>query len=263
VARAHALALPLLASLACGRVDFVPLSGSRDGSALDASADSDVSTAIDGAVEPERDADTADSPLGVPIDSAAVLDSGSGPDGGGIPDGAADGPMASSECMDDPLASIEHGLRCGGQACPTCACGMCSVDSDCASGSCGTSERCALVTQVYIDWRLDCSELDESLVVVPSLPSGRYRFEALPSAGRYGGAPQFPWNYFVFCDDVDFAIVGDGNTPEAAFADIGSPVREVDWPGGDLRCGMFDSACSDNEGGVAFRLELLCPGFGG
>lgn len=196
--------------------------------------------------------------------------------GGGPPPTHADVPLApahDSHCSDGVRNHGESDTDCGG-SCTACGgCAACKETSDCAVGSCDEGS-CRTIEVLELDWRLDCGALQD-LPVGLWLPPGVYLATALPSAGSRwnndGAAGGLAWSWRLECNDVSFGdlgtLPGQGfASPEAAFAGLTMSTALVelapdasDPDSAALACGVVDSFCDDNRGGVALQLESWCP----
>ena len=163
----------------------------------------------------------------------------------------------------------ESDVDCGG-TCARCAlCQTCGASTDCASATCSAAGRCTFRTDVSVSWLDACQGPDHTanLVRVPGVPAGTYQVTALPSGGTVWSSVSLPstgWFWYVTCEN--FPVPGLATTPgtyyatpEAAFAALPRTTTTAAFAGGELRCSFTDSACSDNRGGVSFRMERTCP----
>jgi len=122
---------------------------------------------------------------------------------------------------------------------------------------------------VSIPWYDACQGPDHtaSVVRVPAVPAGSYQVTALGGGGTVWSSVSLPsqgWAWYITCEN--FAVPGLAtpsgtyyDTAAAAFAALPSTTSSAPFTGGDLRCYFVDSACSDNRGGVSFRMERTCP----
>lgn len=205
------------------------------------------------------------------IDAAAAggRDAAS-PDGGPGSPGADSGPATdsgSSGCADGVQNGGETGVDCGGPCGPCGACAACSGDADCASPMRCLSARCRVPQRhVVVDWRLHCPSAADGARIA-GLPAGRYRIDALWSAGNLwsdAAPPSRGWSYAIQCDGMSPTSVG--TPPGVHYAtsldawSAVSPRQElVSIAGGDLRCYRPDATCGDNQGAVEFLLAHTCP----
>ena len=179
------------------------------------------------------------------------------------------GACQPARCDDRVRNGTETDVDCGG-SCARCAlCQSCTVGSDCASGTCGASGRCTFRTDVSIPWYDACQGPDHtaSVVRVPAVPAGNYQVTALGGGGIVWSSVSLPstgWAWYITCEN--FAVPGLSTpsgtyyaTAAAAFSALPSTTSSAPFTGGDLRCYFVDSACSDNRGGVSFRMERTCP----
>lgn len=125
----------------------------------------------------------------------------------------------------------------------------------------------AFVAEVYIDWVGHC--IQDGLgtpLIMANLPAGNYRFTALPSAGSWTeSTPERSgdWHYNAVCDGLPIPVLGGPccfNTPDEAFLRLTEGTGVVTtspFSGGDMSCYIEDSFCSDNQGGVRFRMEQI------
>jgi len=171
---------------------------------------------------------------------------------------------AAPACDDRIRNGDESDVDCGG-SCAACGdCRGCTSDDHCARGRC-VMGRCALETELYVDWRTHCST-DGSLRVTADLPAGMYRVTAVNSGGTVWGSAAPPtrgWYYRIECENLVAPTVATPSgiyyaNAATAYASLMSTTEDVDFAGGTLVCRKIDSACTDNSGGVRFRLERLC-----
>ncbi len=189
---------------------------------------------------------------------------GPGHDGDGELHAGGGGPPHA--CDDGERNGDETDVDCGGH-CGACAlCQRCDADDDCAQGECAEGV-CAVHETVTLDWRFDCGPLAFDPVLL--LPPGRYRVTALPSAGSkwsYDAAVGgLTWAWFADCTGTS---MGELRTPpgtwyadpQAAFDALVTTEIELELDDGVLACGISDTFCQDNRGGVSFALDTACPG---
>ncbi|RLB55443.1 MAG: hypothetical protein DRJ42_06295 [Deltaproteobacteria bacterium] len=175
-----------------------------------------------------------------------------------------DGLCLASACDDGVRNGDETDVDCGGACSPCAECEGCVADGDCARGRC-VSGRCALSEEIYIDWSTDCST-DGSRQVTADLPMGRYRVTAVNSGGTVWSTwspPTRGWYYRIECTNLSVPTVATPSgiyyaNATTAFSALMSTSEDVDFAGGTLVCAKRDSACTDNSGGVRFRVERLC-----
>lgn len=102
-------------------------------------------------------------------------------------------------------------------------------------------------------------------VTVASLPAGNYDVTPLRSAGTVWNPVNFPstgWMWQITCDNLTAPMLSTGGTlypnPDAAFNAVATRTQRVPFAGGNLVCAFTDNPCSDNQGGVSFRVERAC-----
>jgi hypothetical protein len=168
-------------------------------------------------------------------------------------------------CTDRVRNGVETDVDCGG-SCPACArCQSCGADRDCADGACGAQRRCTVRRNVSVSWLLNCRGPGGGNVAVMTtgLSAGTYEVTPLGGGGTvWGPGTSDRWIWQINCDNLTAPTLTTGGTayatPEAAFASVSSRTERVTFAGGTLSCALNDTGCSDNLGGVSFRLELVC-----
>jgi hypothetical protein len=168
-------------------------------------------------------------------------------------------------CTDRVRNGAETDVDCGGQ-CPACVrCQSCGVDRDCADGACGAQRRCTVRRDVSVSWLFNCRGPGGGNVtaMASGLPAGTYEVTPLAGGGTvWGPGTSDRWIWQINCDNLAAPTLTTGGTayptPEAAFAAVSSRTERVTFAGGTLACALNDTGCSDNLGGVSFRLELVC-----
>ncbi|MBX7078011.1 MAG: hypothetical protein K1X88_02420 [Nannocystaceae bacterium] len=193
---------------------------------------------------------------------------GSGGDEAGERDDAAlhaDGGGPPHRCDDGERNGDESDVDCGGHCLACALCQRCDDDDDCDEGEC-LDGACSVHEEVTLDWRYDCGPLAFDPVLL--LPPGRYRAHALPSGGSkwsYDAAVGgLTWAWFVDCTGLS---LGELRTPPgtwyadapSAFAALTTTEVEIELADGVLACGISDTFCQDNRGGVRFELTRVCP----
>lgn len=191
----------------------------------------------------------------------------------GVPDDVPLLPPNADHCGDGEQSGDESDVDCGGSCGPCGWCAACFEDGDCGKGSCHDGV-CRTIEVLELDWLTDCgpvADFTPNLV----LPPGTYRALALPSAGSKwdhdAAAGGLTWAWRIDCDGASFGDLrtpGDERfaTPEAAFAALQTDETFVqldpdanDPSSASLACGIADTFCDDNRGGVAVLLENWCP----
>ncbi|MEZ4394166.1 MAG: hypothetical protein R3A48_24090 [Polyangiales bacterium] len=181
----------------------------------------------------------------------------------------AGGACQAPRCDDRVRNGGETDVDCGGGGCPACArCLSCAADRDCADGACGAQGRCTVRRDVSINWLTNCRGPGggNTPVTVPGLPAGTYEVTPLRSGGTVWNPVTYPtngWFWNLTCDNLAAPTLSTSGmlypTADAAFAAVSGRSERVPFAGGDLVCAFADNPCSDNQGGVSFRIERVCP----
>ena len=172
-------------------------------------------------------------------------------------------------CDDGVRNGSESDTDCGG-SCPRCdLCRGCGGGGDCTTGVCNSAGRCTFRTDVTVNWLTNCFGPGggNTAVSVASMPAGTYTVTALDSAGTVWTPVNYPttgWFWNIICDNLAAPALATPAgvyypTPAAAFAALPTTTTTATFAGGTLSCRFNDSACSDNQGGVRFRVERACP----
>jgi hypothetical protein len=171
-------------------------------------------------------------------------------------------------CTDGVRNGGESDVDCGGPTCPRCArCRACGSDADCADGACGAARRCTVRRDVTVNWLTNCRGPGggNTPVTVGGLPAGNYDVTPLRSAATVWNPVVFPsngWLWSINCDNLAVPTLSTGSTfyatPEAAYAVVMNRSERARFNGGDLVCAFSDNPCSDNQGAISFRMELVC-----
>jgi hypothetical protein len=188
--------------------------------------------------------------------------------GNACPSGICAGSVCQPPRCDDGLRNgAESDVDCGGTCAPCARCRACVMDRDCADGACGAQRRCTVRRELSINWVTNCRGPGGAGVPVTAagLPAGTYEVTPLRSGGSVWNPVTFPstgWSWNITCDNLSAPTLSTGPTlyptPDAAFAAVASRTERVSFAGGDLVCAFVDSPCSDNQGGVSFRVERVC-----
>ncbi len=170
-------------------------------------------------------------------------------------------------CDDRQHNGDETDVDCGG-SCPECVlCQACGDEADCESGLvCGTEGQCVTHFEMSVDWVDNCGSQSQG-VTIQGLAAGNYRATASESAGTRWLPPHEPpstgYYYDTACTGVNFEQM---RTPEGlryidistSFSNMISETETFQYAGGDFTCWAEDNGCDDNNGSVAFSLELIC-----
>ncbi|MBK6921855.1 MAG: hypothetical protein IPH07_30945 [Deltaproteobacteria bacterium] len=171
-------------------------------------------------------------------------------------------------CDDGLLDGAETDIDCGGP-CQGCAlCLTCAEPDDCGPGlACTEAGRCTVQASVVVDWVANCGGAAQG-VIVPDLPEGTYVATAVQSAGTLWLPPFNPpsTGYFYEIECADGVLLTQLRTPPgqrygtiaSAFANLEAATQTFSFAGGDLTCYRTDATCGDNDGMVAFDIELQC-----
>ncbi|MBL8604016.1 MAG: hypothetical protein JNK72_18965 [Myxococcales bacterium] len=180
----------------------------------------------------------------------------------------ANGACQAPSCTDRVRNGTETDVDCGG-TCAGCArCQICTTNADCQENVCANG-RCIFRRDISIDWLVNCSGPGggNTPAVYAGMPAGNYQVTALNSAATVWNPVSYPsngWMWRVSCDTLSLPTMATPSgmfypTPEAAFAAIQQPSQQVNYSGGTLSCVFVDNPCSDNQGAVRFRMDLVCP----
>lgn len=183
---------------------------------------------------------------------------------GDVATGSTTSPVA--DCRNGRRDGTETDVDCGGSCSPCGLCLGCAGDADCEQGPC-TDGLCSMRTEVTVDWVTDCPD-DDSFTF--QLPAGTYRATAVGGAGEFMAASKWDtddsnmgntWNWWIPCEPLDLdqlATSSNHPTDEEAFMSLIAHEQTVVLDGRPVSCGLIDSNCKDNRGGVTFALELVC-----
>lgn len=182
-------------------------------------------------------------------------------DGNGVDDDGCQSDCTLPGCSDQVLDNGESDIDCGGPCTPCTDCRQCVGDADCAAGLACMDQRCRHHADMVIDWQIHCGTDTQPWAQGPDLPAGDYTIFAQGGGGSsYDDPPS--WRWTASCEGLDFGIMFTEMgyaSPADAFDAL--PVKQIDspYPGGLLRCGIFDIFCADNLGSESFAVVQACP----
>jgi hypothetical protein len=248
-------------------------SGTEDSSGTGSSSSGvDESTTSEGTSSSSSSSGGVDSSSGAPD---PVCGNGMTEDGEQCDDGDDDefdectSECAVPVCDDGAHNGDETDMDCGGscQGCDLCL--LCDTSDDCAGEmECNDLGLCSVHAEMSVDWSDNCGGITDG-AVVQDLPAGTYLATAVMSAGTLWLPPHTPpstgYFYEIECNagvELDELATPAGvryASIATAFANLGSNVQEFDFIGGDLTCYRSDATCGDNDGGVEFTLDYICP----
>ena len=218
-------------------------------------------------------ADTTGSSSGTTGTGEAVCGNGVADDGEECDDGNDDEfDACTSECTvpvcNDGLHNgSETDVDCGGtcQGCDLCQ--LCVGDEDCDGAMLCDGGQCVTHYEVDVDWVANCPGQAQGHVI-EGLPAGTYRATASQSAGTLWLPPHNPpttgYFYEAECSGITFGQMRTPAgvryaSPAIAFNAMVSETETFDHPGGFFSCWRSDATCNDNDGGIAFSLDYVCP----
>jgi hypothetical protein len=143
-------------------------------------------------------------------------------------------------------------------------CEACTVDANCLVGGC-TGGLCRLKLEIAIDWHADChvgtDPVSSWTVKATNVRAGSYTITAIPSAGSFGPSVMLGWKFEPWCAGLDLSALATASfaTPQEVEQALSTAPIVEPFPGGDLRCASYDSACDDNSGDNRFAFADSCP----